>query len=324
MFAEYKCYFGISNHVEGLDIGENIVTYDHDKSYLGITSKGGRVYWFVFAKMDRRYEGHEIPRFGKDDMDKFMDEYGSMPVLGDKVTVRDLNNQKVSGTLVALEEAKYDHWSRGRLVCVGDAIHKMTPNLGAGGNSAIESVGVLANLLNRLNISSEKSSVSLPALRNLLEQFQEQRAERINKVMEMANDLTRLHAVKGKKEYFISHYVLPNAGDFMAEIYADFMIGSPLLEYLPPPERSLKATMPFNSEHGWGTEENKLSRAKIALPLLALGLMCYFSASRSYTDLYTKATSLASMGGVINVCSMYGIWLVESARRNNRLTFAQM
>lgn len=41
-------------------------------------------------------------------------------------------------------------WSRGRVVCVGDAVHKTTPNIGFGCNMAIEGVVVLMNHLRPL------------------------------------------------------------------------------------------------------------------------------------------------------------------------------
>lgn len=41
-------------------------------------------------------------------------------------------------------------WSRGRAVCVGDAVHKSTPNLGVGCNMAVEGVVVLMNHLRPL------------------------------------------------------------------------------------------------------------------------------------------------------------------------------
>jgi FAD dependent monooxygenase len=46
-----------------------------------------------------------------------------------KVTLGDLMATATSLSHVPLEEANHKHWSYGRIVCVGDAIHKMTPNV---------------------------------------------------------------------------------------------------------------------------------------------------------------------------------------------------
>ncbi|KAJ5980534.1 monooxygenase, partial [Penicillium waksmanii] len=53
-------------------------------------------------------------------------------------------------THLDLEEASYEYWHKDRYVCIGDSIHKMTPNAGQGGNSAIESVATLSYHLSAL------------------------------------------------------------------------------------------------------------------------------------------------------------------------------
>jgi len=50
-------------------------------------------------------------------------------------------------TRVALEEVENSVWTWGRIACLGDSIHKMTPNAGHGGNAAIESAAALANAI---------------------------------------------------------------------------------------------------------------------------------------------------------------------------------
>jgi FAD dependent monooxygenase len=47
----------------------------------------------------------------------------------EKVTLGDLMEKATSFSHVPLEEANHEHWTYGRIVCVGDAIHKMTPNV---------------------------------------------------------------------------------------------------------------------------------------------------------------------------------------------------
>lgn len=63
--------------------------------------------------------------------------------VSDTVTVGELMEKTSSVGFFPLEEASHEVWTYGRVVCVGDAIHKMTPNMGQGGNQAIESAAVL-------------------------------------------------------------------------------------------------------------------------------------------------------------------------------------
>jgi hypothetical protein len=63
-------------------------------------------------------------------------------------------------------------------------------------------------------------------------------------------------------------YVVPALGDFLADLTCDVIVGAEILESLPPPPRSLTATMPWNPDSGVGKHGNKLVRALYALPLL--------------------------------------------------------
>ena len=131
MTAEYSCLFGISSSVKGIHSGEAVITHGKDASILLIGGKNDRVFWFLFEKMDKIYDSSEIPRFDDDDAKAFVNRLGDICVKDKpRVTARDLYNTRVSAKLVALEEAEFTRWSYGRLVCVGDSIHKMTPNLG--------------------------------------------------------------------------------------------------------------------------------------------------------------------------------------------------
>lgn len=56
----------------------------------------------------------------------------------------------------------------------------------------------------------------------------------------------------------------------MIDMQSELMVGAVMLDYLPPPPRSLKATLPFNPEQGVGKKESLLFRALLALPFLGL------------------------------------------------------
>jgi hypothetical protein len=140
----------------------------------------------------------------------------------------------------------------------------MTPNLGAGGNAAIESAAALANSLSRM----KDPNPSLDKVRAALEEFYAKRHERANRIIKSANDLTRMEAQATLRDKIMGVYVVPALGDFLADLTCDVMVGAEILESLPPPPRSLTATMPWNPDSGVGKHENKLVRALYALPLL--------------------------------------------------------
>jgi hypothetical protein len=142
----------------------------------------------------------------------------------------------------------------------------MTPNLGAGGNAAIESAAALANSLAKIK-TANPSQAQVEAALN---EFYERRHPRANSVIKTANDLTRLEALNTMPLKIMALHVIPALGDFLADLTCDAMVGAELIESLPPPPRSLEARMPYNQELGVGKHESKLVRALYALPLLVI------------------------------------------------------
>jgi hypothetical protein len=140
----------------------------------------------------------------------------------------------------------------------------MTPNLGAGGNAAIESAAALANSLSRIT----DPNPSLDEVRKALNDFYVKRHERANTICDSANDLTRIEALATLPDKIMALYAIPVLGDFLSDITCDSMVGAELLETLPAPERSLTATMPWDPNSGVGKHEQKWIRALHALPLL--------------------------------------------------------
>jgi 2-polyprenyl-6-methoxyphenol hydroxylase-like FAD-dependent oxidoreductase len=67
----------------------------------------------------------------------------------------------------------------------------MTPNLGAGGNTAIESVAALANSISNLT----DPDLSLDKVQDVLKGFYMKRHKRANSVCKSANELTRVEAL---------------------------------------------------------------------------------------------------------------------------------
>jgi 2-polyprenyl-6-methoxyphenol hydroxylase-like FAD-dependent oxidoreductase len=78
----------------------------------------------------------------------------------------------MSSCLVPTEEAEYEHWTWGRFVCLGDSIHKVTPNMGAGGNAAIESAAALANAIKKMVDECNSARPSLEAVKSGLQEYE--------------------------------------------------------------------------------------------------------------------------------------------------------
>lgn len=145
----------------------------------------------------------------------------------------------------------------------------MTPNLGAGGNAAIESAAALANTLSRL------SNPSLTEVTRALQSYYDKRHTRVNLICDAANQLTRLEAFDNPMLKLTALYAIPALGDFLVDVTCAGITGAELVEYLPVPQKALTATMVWDPESGVGKNEKKWMRALYALPLLAIVYGCH-------------------------------------------------
>jgi len=221
MFSEYQCMFGISSSTEGMKLGYMDVTYMKDTSTLIITGKDEKVYWFVFHKLPKVYKGDEIPKYTREDADAFAEEIAGINIQANgAVKFRDIWKNRLSYTRVALEEAEYNVWTWGRIACLGDSIHKMTPNAGHGGNSAIESAAALANAIKTMLDKARGSRPTHEEVTTCLKEYQKVREQRTSEVMKMANKLTRIQALKTFGDYFFAHWIGPSLGDALIEMYS--------------------------------------------------------------------------------------------------------
>jgi hypothetical protein len=103
----------------------------------------------------------------------------------------------------------------------------------------------------------------------------------------------------------------------LVDLASDNWIGAIRLNYMPIPPRSFGGTMPFNPEQGMGKNESPLWRALAATPLLAMSI--YGSLNRT-----SSVAGLASLAQFLDFGTVYGIMLIESARRANLLMPMQM
>ncbi|KAK5999341.1 hypothetical protein QM012_005559 [Aureobasidium pullulans] len=270
----YQCLYGIASSSSGLPAGEVDVGFNDKRSTIAIVGKNDRTYYFVFEKMDQVYKSPHIPRYTEADRDRFAERHGGMHVT-EKVLFRDIHKHSVSSTLVGIETASYKIWTWGRIACLGDSAHKMTPNAGFGGNSAIESAAALANSIKKLSDRSNNQRPSEKQIIECLQNYQKSREVRAAAAIETSSLLTHVQALATWTHSLFAHYGLRILGDFFETLQSDMSVGATLIDYLPPPEISLLGHMPFNPEQGQGHKENLLLRAVFALPFLVFSAFAY-------------------------------------------------
>ncbi|KAH7342650.1 hypothetical protein BKA65DRAFT_595732 [Rhexocercosporidium sp. MPI-PUGE-AT-0058] len=294
--AEYNCIFGLGKPIPGVIPGQTHRTYADGISTLSFVGEEGRMYWFLFSKLDKRYFGKDIPKYTQADMDKAVKAFLKIHMT-ESITWDQVWETRTFANMTCVEESKNENWTADRFVCLGDAVHKMTPNLGAGGNAAIESAAALANSL----ASLPKHTLSLQEIRYALQAFYEKRHERANNICDAANDLTRLEALSSFGNKLTAFYGIAALGDFLIDMTCDAMVGAEMLDSLPAPARSLEATMPWNPNSGVGKHESKWKRAVWALPIL----LALYAASQTMGATLENLTFGESPG--TNVDLGYGV-----------------
>lgn len=255
------------------------VTHKKDVSSLVVVGKGGNILWFLFARLSHVYRDQDIPRFTDSDTELFAQRHLDLPILPKgAVTFGNIWQQRRIATLLAVEEADFPTWTWGRFACVGDSVHKMTPNMGAGGMAAIESAAALANSIFSLLSESEYRKEVAPTLGDIhraLFQYHESRRQRASKVIRLSNQLTRIQAIRGFKEYLLVHVGIRYGGNYLIHASCAEWVGAPLLHFLPPPSRSLTAIMSFDAPADTTKWITHLRRTLFMLILLLA--VCLFS-----------------------------------------------
>jgi hypothetical protein len=200
----------------------------------------------------------------------------------------------------------------------------MTPNIGQGGNAAIETAAALANSLKRLLSNHGSSNVSFEDIKTNLQAYQRKREARIKAILTTANKQTRIDSFRGPVEKFIALSIAPRLGkDFIVNLQSESQIGAERLEYLRVPQRSLNIGMPYNQSQGVGQHESLKRRAMTALPILAFGYFCQgFMDAATYHHEVLQTMQKTSF--IVNLAPIYLIWLTESKRHANFLTLARL
>lgn len=130
MAAEYSCVFGIAKPLPEVIAGCTYTSFGIDRSGIIFTGKNGVPYFFFAIKLDRKYMEQEIPKYGPRDLEDVIEKFGDFR-MHPQYCLKDLYTNRSSASYHALEEAINSVWTYRRFVCLGDSIHKMTPNVSA-------------------------------------------------------------------------------------------------------------------------------------------------------------------------------------------------
>ena len=141
--------------------------------------------------------------------------------------------KRFRGSLIPLEEGILKHWSHDRIVLAGDAVHKVTPNIALGGNSAMESVAVLCNHLRRILVTHDGGKPSRATLRRIFADYQSEREARMRVIMALSSLITRIQAWDSIGLKWLATWILPYQPDNkLTDQMANIIKAAPKLDYV--------------------------------------------------------------------------------------------
>ncbi len=229
----YQVMFGNITRLESLVPGETYETHGHGRSAQFFVGKE-RAWFFIYRKL--REETDERSFYTEKDAEKYAEEMGDMHLTPD-LTLREAFQRRNNTAVVNLEEGIVTHRTWKRVALVGDAAHKMTPNIGLGYNSAVEDLVVLVNLLHQhLSSHPEEGNIDAVELSKLLAAYQEERASRVKKAVHLSALLTRSGTWSTWTAYFLDRYLFPwiHASYWINKlIIFPFAASNPVLDWLP-------------------------------------------------------------------------------------------
>lgn len=253
--SDSKCIFGISKRPASLPKGAlQINAFFYGRNYMMLTAPGNRLYWFLFADMERA-TGADIPRFTKDDEFKLAGQH-----LQDQVsrstTFGEVYESRLHTALVAIEEHVFPQWHFERIITIGDAAHKVRqsahrlagrdsnarqtaqvhPNTAQGGNGALETSAVLFNALSAK--LDESTSPSDKDIEDVFAHVQSSRLARADNALEQGRRTSSISTRDTIAARAFVHFVFPWFGErIIMWLAVEHAETGPVIEKLPLPVR---------------------------------------------------------------------------------------
>jgi 2-polyprenyl-6-methoxyphenol hydroxylase-like FAD-dependent oxidoreductase len=248
--STYHAIFATSKNINTkgeLFLPERMVhnVYYHGVSGVAAAGVTGLVFWFLFVKSDQVTKTPNTPRFTEEQMLATITKYGDH-ALGPGYTYNDLWNSRVKANMVALEEGVLQtKWnSGGRVVLIGDAVHKATVNPGLGGNLAVEGVVHFMNELVPLLRRCEEDGKRKPTTTELVatfDEYEKKQRPHANLIVGASGYITRYEAMETWWLRALRR-VSPWVSDSMkADGFARYINEAPWLDFLPNPDEQVKA-----------------------------------------------------------------------------------
>ncbi|OQE39228.1 hypothetical protein PENCOP_c007G03513 [Penicillium coprophilum] len=128
MTAEYSCVYGVSKAVAGIENGVVHRTMGRGFTFVLTPGTKNHFYWYLTAKMDKKYRIPHIPRYNKSELEALISRYMEQEV-APNIRLKSIYDNTTYCHYAPLEEAIYEHWTWRQVACLGDSIHKASTRI---------------------------------------------------------------------------------------------------------------------------------------------------------------------------------------------------
>ena len=230
--TSWKCLVGVAPATPELGERDMMVVHNDHYSFLFLTQPD-KTFFFVFFRLQQPFTWPHRQRYTDEDAETLAASVASHP-LCETLVFGELWKKRIRGSLISLEEGVLQHWSHERIVLVGDSVHKVTPNIALGGNSAMESTAVLCNHLQRTLASHAGAKVSRATLAKTFANYQREREGRMKDIMALSSLITRVQAWDNILFKGLATWIFPYQPDYkLTNQMAELIRRAPKLDYVP-------------------------------------------------------------------------------------------
>ncbi|KAJ5111143.1 hypothetical protein N7532_001678 [Penicillium argentinense] len=311
--CDYKCIFGIGKRPEGITDYASFKCFHKGRSYLISAGPDNKLYFFAFFKNSATTTHRAIPRYTSEDANALAAKFASDPLFNG-ITFGQIYQRIANAVLVPLEEYVLKKCFYKRAILIGDSFHKMNPLAGQGGNSAIESAGVLADLFKE-TLDQEKQP-SNETIEHIFHEFQEIRRPRATGLMEMTKKMQKMEVLDNTLIEFLQLKITSKMGvDHIVPMIASGSTPGRTLKYLP---KNIK-----NGAVALDEEVRVNPRDRSTLATVAWSVLMLFIASLSWSWTQLLGSSIATNFDKSGFGPLYvlplavainTLWVIESYR----------
>jgi 2-polyprenyl-6-methoxyphenol hydroxylase-like FAD-dependent oxidoreductase len=248
--SEYTClWFTCPQTAEP---GQYIETQSSDRS--AIIMAGKEKEWVILFEKHAS-QPRDNHKYSPEEVIEFAASFSELPTsLGH--SVGDMFARRTTAGMTELDEGIVEHWYSGRMVLVGDACHKMTPNAGIGFNSGVQDAVVLCNNLQQLLKDFSASHPGSDAVAGAFKSYQSTREAVARKDVSFSMHLTRIQAWANLTYRLLAQWILPHG--FVQRLLARYVCSgyrkAEVISYVPADDLFSGSvpwhnTMPLKSSH---------------------------------------------------------------------------